>query len=171
MNILEIGLASVAVMVIFGAPIWFSVKARPLGPLPYRWGTFVGSCAILASIALLRTAVADMRDYGSPVLAVLTAMHIAGTIGVLRRRRCGAASLLLSQAAIIVLNAFSLDSDGNPQNPMTFAPLLGVAINGWYFGRRWRLMDRHWQHATAAQADEETEAEVHSLDTGQSGDS
>jgi hypothetical protein len=49
--------APIVFLVILVAPIWFAVKARPLGPLRYRWGAFMGlQCIAIAVISLVYTA-------------------------------------------------------------------------------------------------------------------
>lgn len=140
--VLTIALTTVALIVMVGGPIWFSMKARPLGPLPYRWGTFVGIWSLLFSFGLLGTILNNRRDSELPIFVIIPVLGMAGAIGVLRRKRWGVVSFLVSQAALVLLGVLLQDSDEAVKPALrAFAPMAGIGINLWYFGRRWRLLN------------------------------
>lgn len=152
MNILEIGLAAVALIVIVGGPIWFAVKARPIGSLPYRWGTYVGIWGVLLSIVLLGASIKATEGHGSPGVGLLiTAAEFAGAVGVLRRKRWGVVLLLTNQTAIILISASVNDLDVRPSFSRSVASLVGIALNIWYFGRRWTLLSQPWSSSDSGE--------------------
>jgi hypothetical protein len=119
------------------------VKARPLGLLPYRWGTFVGICSLLFSFGLLATILNNRKDSEWPIFVIIPVLGMAGAVGVLRRKRWGVVSFLFSQAALVLLGILLQDSDEGVKPALqALAPLGGIGINLWYFGRRWRLLSQ-----------------------------
>jgi hypothetical protein len=156
--VLTIGLSAVALIVMFGGPIWFSLKARPLGPLPYRWGTFVGIWSLLISFGLLGTILNNRKNSELPIFAVIPVLGMAGAIGILRRKRWGVVSFLVSQAVLILLGVLFQDSDEAVKPALrALGPVSGIGINLWYFGRRWRLLSRpiYEDYADSVTASEE----------------
>jgi hypothetical protein len=153
-NILTGGLTAIALIVIFGSPIWFSVKARRLGPLPYRWGTYVGIWSLLFSFALLVAVAKELGGSEQLIVGIIPMLEMAGAIGVLRRKRWGVALLLTSHVALILVRAFLSDSDDMPAPSALLAATAGVGVNLWYFGRRWRLMGEPLQFDSAEDSDE-----------------
>jgi hypothetical protein len=85
----------------------------------------------------------NRTDSEFPVFVIIPVLGMAGAIGVLRRKRWGVVSFLVSQAALVMLTFLLQDSD-DPMKPLlrSIAPMAGIGINVWYFGRRWRLLSR-----------------------------
>ena len=138
---LTVVLTSGALIVMIGGPIWFSIKARPLGPLRYRWGTFVGIWSLLLSFGLLGTMLNNRKDSELPIVTIIPALGIVGAIGVLRRKRWGVVAYLASQTAFALLAILVQDSNESLSPALrATAPIVGIGINLWYFGRRWRLL-------------------------------
>src|SRR5262249_37406459 len=93
----------------------------------------------------LGTLLNTMKNSELPILAIIPVLGIAGAIGVLRRKRWGVVLFLVSQAALVLLGVLFQDSDEFAKPALrAFAPLGGIVINLWYFGRRGRL----WSSAT-----------------------
>lgn len=162
-GVLAVALTAVALIVMIGSPIWFSVKARRLGPLPYRWGTFVGSMSLLFSFGLLVTTLTNRKDSELPILAFIPVLGVAGAIGVLRRKRWGVVLFLLSQAALLLLGVVLQDSSESVMPAQqAVARVAGIGINLWYFGRRWRLLSRSnsEEYADSFAADQVGESEA-----------
>ncbi len=174
MNGIEIGLAIVCMIVVAGSPVLFSVKARPLGDLPYRWGTFVGICAILLSVGLVGSAIRTTEDSRSPIAAVFALVEFAAAIGVLRRKRWGVVLLLSLHTFLILLAALSQDIEAQLTPSQVVAYLTGIGINVWYFGRRWHLMGAcgpgHDVDAGAASADPLSAPDQGTMSPGEVGD-
>ena len=93
--------APIVFLVILGAPIWFSVKTRPVGPLRYRWGTFVGFQGLLVAVIAFRyTAVAFAQDVGLGAWLIATFTLLAVVAGVV--------SLIVVQSSLILATLFRL---------------------------------------------------------------
>jgi hypothetical protein len=103
--------APIVFLVILGAPIWFSVKTRPVGPLRYRWGTFVGFQGLLVAVIAFRyTAVAFAQDVGlgAWLIATFTLLAVVAGVGIIRRKRWGVVSLIVVQSSLILATLFRL---------------------------------------------------------------
>jgi hypothetical protein len=126
-----------------GVPIWLCVKTRPLGPLHYRWGTFVGiQCIVIAVISLRFTVISFGQDvmFGGGLLAMFTLLALAAGIGVLRRKRWGVISFFLVNASLILLPLLIATPEDEFNPYRVIASLVGLGINIWYFARRWEFM-------------------------------
>lgn len=122
-------LLAVALVVV---PIWISQKAKPLGGLPYKWGTFMGIVTAMLAISLGTTmlignAPISLLELG--LAGVLIACALAGAVGTLRRRQWGAIAILLAYLPLAVAGP---------------SYILGVLLlsvgNALYFKKRWTLM-------------------------------
>jgi hypothetical protein len=132
------------------APVWISQKAKPLGPLPYKWGTFIGIQSGLLGIGLLIAAIVDLgspmqRDAALWELGLFTAIvgcALFGAVGACRRRRWGAVALIV----FYLLSAVAAPS----YIPAWLALVIGNTI---YFRKRWTMMGpRKEQPLSAAKA-------------------
>jgi hypothetical protein len=129
------------IVVIGGLIIWFSVDARPLGPLRYRWGTFLGlQCVILPLILLLPRMIEAMRDGGTEEAifwGIITTLPPVAAVGLLLRKRWGAVMFILMQSAFLVLPAVLASPEDLPPLSRAITGFVWLAINTWYFARRW----------------------------------
>jgi hypothetical protein len=133
----------IVILVMLGVPIWLCVKTRPLGPLRYRWGTFMGiQCIVIAVISLRYAAI--VSDQGGTleagVLAMFTLLALVAGVGVLRRKRWGVVSFFLVNVSLILLPLLISTTEDEFNPSRTIAPLAGLGINIRYFARRWKFM-------------------------------
>jgi hypothetical protein len=76
----------------FVASIWIALRAKPLGYMPYRWGTFLGVSYALSSPPRLVSAFlafAAGHLFGGLMFVVEVILSIWSCIGLLQRRRAG----------------------------------------------------------------------------------
>jgi hypothetical protein len=135
-------------MVLFqGILIWFSVKAKPIGNKPYRWGTYNGIIAGLVAIPiLLITFSSDSDVYGRTVGAFIGTSAALCCVGLLRRRKFGVVmffityvSLFMGGAFVDALRGYSVTTQQQTQaGPM----LIWVVLTGIYLIKRWALMGK-----------------------------
>ena len=99
-------------IVVQGAPIWFAARAKPIGPKPYRWGTYVAFITGIVALAMSLTAFnGNGRNNvsGTTFLAAMMILATATTVGLLRRQKFGVIAFigtyLLLEVATPLLNA------------------------------------------------------------------
>ena len=146
----------VVMLVVFGAPIWFSAKSRPLGDMRYRWGTFLGGMGIVGGVVALAQAVTMLIEGQSVpggLMALFTLVVFATAIGVIRRNRWAAVLFITIQAILVAGSVLIAKPEDLPEPSRAFSSLAWVLINAGYFARRWRVMG-----LMASIGDEETEA-------------
>ena len=92
------------------------------------------------SFVLLRQTIEASRENG-PVEGIIwgamMAIMLATTVGVLRRKRWGAATFILMQTALLVLPVLLLAKEDLPPLGNLVVGAVWVGINSWYFARRW----------------------------------
>jgi len=128
-------------------PLWFGLRAKPLGAQPYRWATWLSLQSILLSAATVPTAlksiIAQGPEFGPVYLWLITGLAIGGAVGVLRRKRAGVVCLVASEAlTFLMAPLLSMSPLANAVNEgAPPVPVLGVLIaNCIYFRRRWTLL-------------------------------
>ena len=99
-------LALVLVIVIQVIPIWLSVKAKPIGDKPYRWGTYVGIIFGLCGAYFVSLTFVAPDIYGKEVGAVVGPCMIVGSFGILRRKRFGIVMFVISYLLIMLVIPF-----------------------------------------------------------------
>jgi hypothetical protein len=126
-------------IVVWVLPIWYSIKAKPLGPKRYRWGTYVGILTALCTlpIALLGWKVlVNGRPFYIILFLVLVICGLLTSFGILRRRRFGV--LLFPLFYLLVIVAGSNQSPGSAGNALGI--IVFVVVSSIYFGKRWKFM-------------------------------
>jgi hypothetical protein len=135
-------LVTIFCLAVFGLPLWFVAKAKPIGEQPYHWGTWVGITSVLVGLAAFGDEA--MHTPGAWLLVVLAGLYIVAGVGVLQRRRYGvkfwfvasAANLLLCIAAI----ALGVPDTKGELSRSLGGVIIGAPINFIYFRNRWHLM-------------------------------
>jgi hypothetical protein len=128
-------------------PIWISVKAKPIGGKPYRWGTYVGIITgfVGASFVLALWSASDI--YGREVGVALCASAILCSVGILRRRKYGVIMFGTTYVLLIIaapfMTAMRHQSVSSQQQGQVFPVLVFLGLTIGYFVKRWRLMHRH----------------------------
>jgi len=127
------------ILILLHAPVWPAMRAKPLGPLPYRWGCYVGIQSFLASAVLLVEAYSFAGNH--PLLAAASALQAvllaSAGIGLLRRRRWGVACLF---AGYLTREAVPAMAGSGSAFIGLIATLIFLGINLLYFGKRWTWM-------------------------------
>jgi hypothetical protein len=92
--------------VFYGVSIWISLKAKPLGNMPYRWGVYVGMISAWMSLVLLASSVFGFMGghlVGASALFVDGLLAALSSFGILRRRRFGAVALGFAYLLLILI--------------------------------------------------------------------
>jgi hypothetical protein len=132
-------MVAAAFIVVWVLPIWFSVKAKPIGTRPYRWGTYVG---ILSGLCTLPLALLGWKVFltgnvlNMLIFCILVVCGLLACAGILRRRRFGPVMFPLFFLLVLAI--------GNSPSPSAAGNALGililVGVTSVYFGKRWRFM-------------------------------
>jgi len=99
----------VVILVVVWAPLlWFSIRAKPLGGKPYRWGNYVGITTGLVAVARLLAIVPKLATFDLGLVVYLAFVISAGICswGILKKRRIGVVMLVVSYSLLIMLPAF-----------------------------------------------------------------
>ena len=136
-----------------GAAIWVSVRAKPIGDRPYRWGTYV---AILTGMMGLMFFVSTLfvptqystSDISEQALAAMIGMlSVLTAFGLLRRLRFGI--VMFVAACVLMIIAFPIGeviskqpftAQGQAGWVITILPAPIMLATTGYFKKRWRLM-------------------------------
>jgi hypothetical protein len=130
-------------------PIRISLKAKPLGWLPYRWGLYLGIMSAVGGCIGLWFAFSaffygTLSEAYARLLEVLAG--VAG-LGLCRRKRWGVVVWFMSTSLEILSQFIKGGYQGvsGPQAPELsvvagFAGLLFLLVNVAYFRKRWQLM-------------------------------
>jgi hypothetical protein len=149
-------------LVFSAVALWIALKAKPLGPMPYRWGTWVGMQIAEESVLL---AISTARLGASLVLTaalyILAVMSAIASCGILRRRRFGVVAFVCTYLLLIPIAPFVDSVPGQPfqviavrEAPLTsfvsrislptvfvvLLPAVYVACTVIYFKIRWPFM-------------------------------
>lgn len=96
-------------LIFYGASIWISQKAKPLGNMPYRWGVYVGMISAWMSLPLIISSVPALAGghlLGGSVLFIDALLAAVASLGILRRRKFGVVSLGLAYAVLILISPY-----------------------------------------------------------------
>jgi hypothetical protein len=91
-------------VIFFGASIWISQRAKPLGNMPYRWGVYLGMVAAWTSLMLIVSSVQALgggHALGGSVLCIVAVLAAASSVGILRRRKFGVVTFALMYVVLI----------------------------------------------------------------------
>ena len=150
-------LALLVVVLVWVPIIWLSVKAKPIGQLPYRWGTLMGLCMVLLALSAALFIPGSIRNanvIGAQALMVLVIAASLAAIGLLRRGRWGVV-LYFVVLTILLLMGPVMDAVHNQHTtkPSESAPMLvNALINVLYFKKRWKFMARQKEAISQAGA-------------------
>jgi hypothetical protein len=139
---LTIILVVVWILLFVALPVWLCVRAKPIGDLPYRWGTFVAFYYAAMGLALLLAAlsVTMKSPLGATVLGVVTVPYCLFTsAGLFRRRRYGVVLAFVPTALVILAFPFLYALPAEKWGEM-LAGLIPTGLNLLYFKKRWALM-------------------------------
>ena len=154
-------------LVFFLLGIWLGQRANDLGPMPYRWGTFVGIETAWLSLLFVLSSVRAFSPNNVAAasdLAGLALLAAIASIGILRRSTFGVVAFALTYAALFLLSPFleslpgesllvrmrsrSLsvsESISRATLPYVLAAVSGIAYvicTLMYFKRRWAYMKK-----------------------------
>lgn len=93
-------------LVFYGVSIWISLKAKPLGNMPYRWGVYVGMISAWMSLVLLVSSVLGLMGghlVGASALLVDGVLAALSSFGILRRGRFGVVALGFAYLLLILV--------------------------------------------------------------------
>jgi len=115
---------------------------------------------VVAVVALAYTvsAFGEGAMFGGGLLATLTLLAFTGGFGVLRRKRYGVVSFVVTWASLILLPLLVSSKDDLPNPSQVIAPLIGLGINIWYFARRWKFMGSDFSEVDGEPAESGPEA-------------
>lgn len=151
MENIGVGLFFAAVIAVYGAIIWFSVKAKPLAPgphqKPYRWATYIALTTGLTSFIFI-TNVPKALDNGNTFAAllgcVLTVFCVSTCVQLMRRKRSGVSFFFATYALIFlapILLSSAAGSSQTSQPPQHSGFLIYFLISGYYMWKRWHLFN------------------------------
>src|SRR5580692_1706601 len=166
-------------LVFLGASIWISLRAKPLGSMPYRWGAYLGMMAAWMSLVSLVSSVPAAvggHVLGGLALGMLTVLGAVSSFGILRRRKFGVVAFGLAYGALILISPLVEPMQDQPfllairDQPASFGELarqsalfpsivsivLAVVyfvITFVYFKKRWVLMGKVTDALPAMPAD------------------
>jgi hypothetical protein len=92
--------------VFYGVSIWVSLKAKPLGNLPYRWAVYVGMISAWMSLVLIVSSVLGLMGghwVGASALLVDGLLAALSSFGILRRRKFGVVALGFAYLLLILI--------------------------------------------------------------------
>lgn len=153
--------------VFYVVAIGISLRAKPLGDKPYRWGVYVGMMAGWMALLLFVSAVLAFAAgllLGGLILFINALFAAVSCLGILRRRKFGVISLGLAYAMLILISPYLSPMPNWPlfvisNQPSSIRELARQAISfPWiisssflaaflvstfiYFKNRWGLMDK-----------------------------
>jgi hypothetical protein len=127
-------------------PIWFSVKARPIGSLPYKWGLYVGIETGGVGIILLAFALSAFGKgvtSGGIVLTLFAFLAVTTSVGIILRKHWGVLAFVATYTLLILVPAFNANTDyrpGSNTQGQSIPTLVFLIITILYFKKRWKLM-------------------------------
>ena len=137
-----------------------ALKAKPIGPMPYRWGTWVGMVTAWQTVPLVIWCVtARLGAVLTAALGIQALMSAIASFGILRRRRFGVVAFVCTELLLILILPFVDSVPGQPhliavrEAPLTsfasisvptvigvLSELVYVACTVIYFNIRWPFM-------------------------------
>jgi hypothetical protein len=127
--------------------VWFSWLAKPLGGMPYRWGTFLGVSHGLYAVAFLFIAVLnvarpDSYPFGPlPWFATAIAYAVV-SIGLLMRRKFGVNAFYFVQVLFGVLGTMAIWALNGPIGALfqLVLVIVNLVASFYYFAKRVQFM-------------------------------
>jgi hypothetical protein len=134
-----------------------ALQAKPLGPMPYRWGTWVGMGTAGQTVPLVIWCVtARLGAVLTAALGIQALMSAIASFGILRRRRLGVVAFVCTELLLILILPFVDSVPGQPhliavrEAPLAsislptvigvLFPAVYVACTVIYFNIRWPFM-------------------------------
>jgi len=148
---------SIAFLVALAGAPWYAVNhSRPIGDLPYCWGTWVAvtsliSAAGMITLALLGLVWKPAIPLGGPEAVVLAGYNYLVGLGLWRRKRYGVVLHLAPVKGVAITSLMMLATKGQISVGMLWAAIYGVfpALEFIYFKKRWKYMSRDGKIAAA----------------------
>jgi hypothetical protein len=128
-------------ILIFGIPLWFSIKAKPLDLLPYRWATFMTFWLAIATVTLLFRVMVARQATTSITYLALAILSALASAGLFRRAKLGVVFLISHHALVFFAPLIPGASHGYIS--LVFALILMI-VNITYFKKRWKYMGSGW---------------------------
>lgn len=129
-----------------GLLIWISVKAKPIGDKPYRWGTYAAVSTGLVGFSLLLLAFSSGDSYAKASGAVLGVSAIWSCIGLLCRRKFGVVMFYITYISLIVggpvFEAVQNQAANLQKEGQVGATLVFVVLTAFYLKKRWASMGK-----------------------------
>ena len=125
---------------VWGVPIWLTIKAKPIGDRPYRWGTFIG---VMTGMCTLPIMLLGWRVFASDKAGNITAFTITvgcgllACSGILRRQKFGPVFFPFFYLLLMALG----NKPSPTQGASALATLIMVGLTCVYFSKRWRFMN------------------------------
>jgi hypothetical protein len=126
---------------IFGIPIWFSLKAKPLDLLRYRWATFLAYWLAIGTVTILFRIMAAREAATTITYLVLAILSALASLGLFRRAKLGVV-FLIAHHAFVFLTPF-IPGASFAYISLLFALILMI-VNITYFKKRWEYMGSGW---------------------------
>jgi hypothetical protein len=134
------------VLLVQGAIIWVSSKAKPLSGKPYRWGTYVGITTGLVALTFSSLIFSGSDSYGREAATVMTVSAFACSVGLLRRQKFGVVMFVITCVVLVLfspwLDAMRGTQPSPAQSGQGIPVLLYLGITTSYFVKRWKLMGK-----------------------------
>jgi hypothetical protein len=128
-------------VLIFGIPLWFSLKAKPLDLLPYRWATFMAFWLAIGTVTILFRVMVARQTTTSITYLALAILSALSSAGLFRRAKLGVV-FLISHHALVFL-APLIPGASYVYISLIFALILMI-VNITYFKKRWKYMGSGW---------------------------
>ena len=128
-------------VLIFGIPLWFSLKAKPLDLLPYRWATFMAFWLAIGTVTILFRIMAAREATTTITYLVLAILSALASAGLFKRAKLGVVFLIAHHAFIFL--APLIPGTSYVYISLIFASILMI-VNILYFKKRWKYMGSGW---------------------------
>jgi hypothetical protein len=129
-----------------GLLIWISVKAKPIGDKPYRWGTYTAITTGLVGFSFLWFTFSSGDAYRKAGGAVLGISAVLSCIGLLRRRRFGVVMFYIAYTFFIVggpvFETVRNQAASSQEVGQVGLTLVFLVLTASYLNKRWALMGK-----------------------------
>jgi hypothetical protein len=129
------------IVLLLGIPIWFSLKAKPLDLLPYRWATFVAIMSAIQTVRLFFGIMTAKQAIHTGMYLVAALFSILTSVGLFRRAKLGVV-FLIAHCALVFLSPL-IPNASNVYLAIVLSLILMI-INVLYFKKRWKYMGSGW---------------------------
>jgi hypothetical protein len=128
-------------VLIFGIPIWISLKAKSLDVFPYRWATFVAFWLAIGTVTMLFRIMVARQATTAMTYLFLAVLGALASVGLFRRAKLGVVFLIAHHTVIFL--APLIPGASYVLISAMFWLILLIA-NILYFKKRWKYMGSGW---------------------------